>query len=325
MPLVYLRNRPTNQAEPRDDTIHDIVDTIDTVGIIQSAQIYERTRARYQATVNSMGISCYLYRKMTQGRKCSCLRKKVPMNTCPSCYGTSWVGGYTQYGHEKYVIDSTINNLDLNNLEIADGPDDDHYRPSPVILEGDTAGSFEIAEDFEMNGALAYNGHVLYGELPPRYGGSIEPYFWNPTASGWSALSTMGTYLTSLGAAPWKFRTRIRVEMKNSSPNGSIPCTFQALHLKWQVGDDTIKIEQASFDEVKNKLTDLGFIDETQGYRYTMWHRPRVSSKDFLVKANDGTRLKITTVKMTEPSDVPLSQDLSLRPIQDTEILTRVF
>jgi hypothetical protein len=325
VPVQYFRNRPTDQDAPHRDTIQDPIQTLDTPGIIQAAQIFDRARERYKWAVNALGISCYLYRKLTQGRTCSCTKKdNIPAGLCPICYSTGYVGGYLQYGHQKYVLDATSPRLELSNLEIADGVEDLELRPSPIVLERDNFGYVESGEDVEINGALSYDGYALYYDLPPRQGGQVNPFFWD--GRSWQPLSTFQAFLESLGVPPWTLKTRFRIEMNNNSANGEIPCLLQGLHVKWRVADDLIQIDQATYDPVRNKLTDLGFVDATSGLQYTTTYRPRISTRDFLVKVSDGTRLKVTVAKMGDPADQPLWQDLSLRPIQeDAEILSKVF
>jgi hypothetical protein len=325
VPVQYFRNRPSDQAAPHRDTIQDPIQTLDTPGIIQSTQIFDRARERYKWAVHALGISCYLYRKLTQGRPCSCLKKdNIPAGLCPICYATGYVGGYLQYGHQKYVLDSTSPRLELFNLEIADGDEDIELRPSPIVLERDSFGYVESGEDVEINGALSYDGYALYYDPPPRQGGEATPFFWD--GRSWQPLSTFQAFLDSLGPPPWTLKTRFRIEMTNNSANGQIPSFLQGLHVKWQIADDLIQIEEAPFEPVRNKLTDLGFIDATSGLHYTTTYRPRISTRDFLVRASDGLRLKATAVKVWSPADIPLWQDISLRPIQDdAEILSKVF
>jgi len=325
MPFRVLRNRPNNQAEPRGEDIQDSVQIKNVVGIIQDAQIYERTRERYKYAVASMGIDVYLYRKLLQGRKCSCVRAKIPADICPVCFSTGFVGGFLQMGHEKYILDSTAPLSITENVEIADGDEDDYLRPSPFVLEVDNYGYVEAGEPLLINGALSYDGYYLSAETPQREGGTVTPMFWNPTASGWQPLSTFQAYLTSTGPAPWTVSTRIRVEMQNNSTGGAVPCFFKGLHIKWRTGKDTVKIEQATFKDLPNKLTDLGFVNESSGISYTMEYRPRVSTRDFFVKASNGDRLKIVDATMGDPADQPLWQTLTLRPIQTTEVLSKVF
>lgn len=329
MPVRYYRllskTGSQDQAAPGRETINDVVQIKNTTGIIQSAQIFERARERYKWAVNTLGVSCYLYRKLTQGRKCSCKKKdNIPSGMCPVCFGTGFVGGYLQYGHEKYVLDATAPLITLSGLETGDGPEDINLRPSPITLEQDAHGFVESGEDIQINGALAYDGFQLFYDLPARQGGQVTASFWD--GSSWQLLSTFQTYLDSLGSSPWKVTTRFRVDMYNYSDGGKLPCFFYGLHVKWRLADDVVKIEQATFQDMKNKLTDLGFVDASSGIQYTMNYRPRVSTRDFFVKASDGSRLKVTVAKMGDPADQPLWQDLTLRPIQeDAEILSKVF
>ena len=327
MPVNYFRNRPENQAEPREKTIQDPVQTIASTQIIDSAQIWDRARERHKWAVNTLGISCFLYRKLTQGRTCSCTKKdNIPLGLCPVCYATSYVGGYSQYGHEKYTLDATAPLLTLSNIQIADGPEDINLRPSPFVLEGSSSsyGYIESGEDVEINSALSYDGYQLYYDLPPRLGGSVTASFWDGVS--WQPMLNFPAFLSSLGQPPWTLTTRFRVDMTNDSPEGKIPCFFYGMHVKWQIGEDSIKIEQAPPSVVRNKLTDLGFVDATSGLKYVMYYRPRVSTRDFFVRASDGLRLKVVEARMMDPADQLIGQDLSLRPIQeDAEILAKVF
>lgn len=324
MPTNYFRNRPTNQKQPRADTVHDSVQIKNVAGIIQDAQIYERARERYTFAVNALGVSCNLYRKLVQGQMCSCMRNEIPEANCPCCFGVGYAGGYSQYGHEKYVLSAVSDDLLLHNVEMYDDENDEHLRPTPVVLQGETTGRMEVAGPIYLNGATAWDGYRLYGSTPPRFGGLLQAQFL-PPGGDWVSLDTMGTYLESLGAAPWHTNFRLRVVFGNNSPDGRVPCSFHALHLKWQTGNDLVKIEQSSSTEVQNKLTDLGFVNLTSGLKFTMPDRPRVTTRDFFEKRDDGSRLKVTEAKVVDPSDVVLSQDLTLRLVQDTEILHKVF
>jgi hypothetical protein len=324
VPAKYLRIGGDDQAAPHRETIQDPVQIIDTLGIIDSAQIYDRIRERYRYAVNSLGITCYLYRKLVQGRPCTCMRNNIPQTKCPACFGSGIAGGWLQYGHEKFVLDASAPFLDLKNVGIADGKEDDHLRPSPITLQYSGSGAVESGEVIEINGALGYDGFVLFSETPPRYGGSITPYFLDASSS-WQPLALFGEYLNSLGPPPWTLTTRFKVEMTNNSPDGEVPCYLSAMHVKWRTGNDIVKVEQASFSQAVNKLTDLGFINETIGAKYTMADRPSVSTRDFFIKANDGTRLKIVDARFVSPADQTVSQDLSLRPILSSEGLAMVF
>lgn len=325
MPVRYYRVGAKNQSTPNQDTIQDTVQTLDTPNIIIDNQIFERARERYKYAVNTFGVSCYLYRKLTQGRQCSCKKKdNVPLGLCPVCYGTGYVGGYLQYGHDKYVMDSTLGVLTLVGVEIADGSEDLNLRPSPMVLERDAHGFVESGEEVVINNALSYDGYQIYYDLPARQGGQVSASFWN--GSTWQPMVNFPAFLAALGKPPWTVSTRFKVDMYNNSDGGKLPCFFYGMHVKWRTGNDIVRIEQATFQDQRNKLTDLGFVDASSGILYTMPYRPRVSTRDFFVKASDGLRLKVTQAKMGDPMDQPLWQDLTLRPVQDdSEILSKVF
>ena len=327
MPTRYIRpSNATNPLEPREDVVQDPSQTKRTTQIIHDAQIYERTEERYAKAIETFGVECYLYRRLVQGRRCSCMaHDHVAGDRCAACYGVGIVGGYSQYGHEKYVLDSTAPSLVLSGMEIWDDKEYAHIKPTPIVLEQATKGFIESGETVHINGALQYDGFRIYSRTPAEFGGVVTPYFWNPTTSAWVELATFQAYLDSLGPAPWTLETRFRVDVENYSPEGRMEVSFYALHVKWKTGKDIVKVEQASYSDITKKLTDMGFVNASSGIRYTCNPRPQILDTDFLVKRGTGERIKVTEVKRGDPGDRALWQDLSIRPIQQNETFYEVF
>jgi hypothetical protein len=323
--IRYLRRNPTNPDQPRSDTIYDPSQTKRTVQIIKDAQIYERVEERYAKAIETFGVDCHLYRRLFQGRPCSCVdRSGIPSDRCPVCYAVGIVGGYEQYGHTKYTLDSTAPFSDLDGVEVWDDEEYADIRPTPIVLEKDARGVL-TGERVYINSALAYDGYKLYGIYPSEYGGELIPYFLDTSTGTWKNLSMFGDFLLGLGKPPWTLETQFRVEFKNYSPNGDVPLYFQGLHVKWKTGKDILKVEQAQFSEIAKKLTDLGFVTSISSMKFTVNPRPKILDTDLIVKINSGERYKVTAVNRGDPGDRALWQDLSIRPVQEHEILSEVF
>jgi hypothetical protein len=84
-------------------------------------------------------------------------------------------------------------------------------------------------------------------------------------------------------------------------------------------------VEQAQFSEIAKKLTDLGFVTSISSMKFTVNPRPKILDTDLIVKVNSGERYKVTAVNRGDPGDRALWQDLSIRPVQEHEILSEVF
>lgn len=321
--VSYFRNRPTNQAAPNADTVQDPSQEIRPAQIIRDNQIYERAEARYAKAIEGIAVQCALYRRIVQGRRCTCRdTHDIPSGKCPVCYGVGLVGGYLQYGHEKYVLDGSDRRITLSNLEVWDNVED--MRPAPIALEKSPRGFVEGGEPIFINSALGYDGYRIYTRLP-KGGGLVTPYYLRPSDGTWDLLDNLPTYLTSLGAAPWTLQTRFKIVLENYSPGYLDPTFFYALHVKWKVGEDIVPVEQASYSDITKKLTDLGFINALSGIHWTCNPRPQILDTDFMLKVNTGERFKVVEPQKNDPGDRPLWQDLVMRPVQSEEILAEVF
>lgn len=293
--------------------------------MIQDNQIYDRVRERYNHAVDALGISYYLYRAKTMGKACSCIREeaqsKTPKNLCPVCYGIGLVGGYEQYGCEKYTLEPTDKLLMLNNVKLlGTSPDGQDIRPTVAQLVGSQYGKIETAPIY-INQATGYKGYEMNWYTSKKYGSTCTAYFLPSGEVTWRSLDTFGDYLDDNPT----FEMKLKVEFQNVSPNYSVPLTFQVLHLKWQRTTDTIKIEQSKYMDKSKMLLDSGFVDETTGITYTMSYTPTTSTRDFMERVSDGKRFKITDRSVVAPGDNLIHQTMSMRVIQESEILNRVF
>ncbi len=124
--------------------------------------LFDRLVANEEILLNSTGEPAVLLKRIWNGQTCSCLdgrRVHPKMVSCPSCYGTGYVGGYRQYvnprRNDTLIMASfgdTTEDLKLGSHEslIQEVEPSAWTLPVPAIRDRDLIVRFDLTGDMEF-------------------------------------------------------------------------------------------------------------------------------------------------------------------------------
>lgn len=254
--------------------------------------------------VSKTAIDLYLPLRASEAVQCSCVSSETqePNSLCYSCYATSVLGGYKQWGYNYIRVMSTDPLLLLNNVVL----DQSIRAYKLVIAPGQLSGTIStgayyvnaqygkyvwdlkyinvdsgmITVSFSIDNATWYDISVVQTVLPAQYAGNI--YF---------RFSLSKTNLTDIGPEfdsfrfkypylwePWIYMSKARMSETKKFDKYGLTQSEQ-LPAYWTVMPDDVQLVDLSFVRVRN-LTSTQGIYALQNFKYS-WFNQRMLRQSF--------------------------------------------
>lgn len=301
----------------RDDRVPDNAEVLDErISQIVKYRLIPQMAVRNRIAVQGQAAHFYLFRKLTVGRRCSCMQLSTsPKQHCLSCFQTAIVGGYEKYGTDLSVFDVTHPNTRAVNCF----PDYKGANLLPVkwkLIPGSTYGYIETKVPLPTN--LGLIDELFYDEELTA-GGDILYWIKAPGDADWVEVTEkeVGRRLGN----PYIYW---RVELRRESLAAAGPA-FGLIYLRYQILKDMIVRCDIPKTKRQRMSEDLGTFDEWQRQAFWLPDKVRrINPGDFLVSPDDKTRWKIYEAEETAPVEQLIGWDLTTRLIQAYEPTSRV-
>ena len=283
-------------SEPSDtdhkiDHVHDII----------RDQLAPRIQTKSANAVLSDRRYFLYYRRKRTGRRCGCyLSETSPENQCPICVGTGIVGGFEKFGTIAEVLDFTLPNLIMVNVEPNFSED---TRPIYLkLIDGKTQGYVE--------GILPIKNNV--GEIDNFL--LYQPIFNRGTKIiATCPLNNSREIKDRADLIPFlKFdHVKIRIEF-NKVDDRPIISHFL---LRYQIKEDLQIWGDIPQSEQEPTSNDFGQFEMYQEIGIFFPYRPvlKYRNEDILYRMSDGRMFKIVMVKENVVANVLTSTDVRAR------------
>lgn len=264
-------------------------------------------------------VNFYFYKKVSPnaGRRCSCWwpgPEADPKRLCPNCWGVGVVPGYAKHGTKTEIIDSTRQNVILNNVEL---DYETGLRPIAFTLKDtSTQGYIECSIPLTSN-----TGDLdllkVDSDLPD--GTEITPWIKSPSDTEWERM-TYNAVQQRLGSGSIRFR----IYLSRATPVVERPSVVN-LVMRYVVSQNMIV--QANIPRITeaDTFSEIG-IEESIGtmslwFIHTMSHK--IGNQDWFYRIDNNSFWKVADKQEFDPFQQGMAADVTVRHIKSHEIYVR--
>jgi hypothetical protein len=260
--------------------------------------------------LNSVPVYIEYFQRLKTGRRCSCFTVETdPAGTCPCCFGTSIVGGYTKRGTKTEVFDVTYQNVATVNVQPEYGT-----ATRPIywsLVETAVYGTIEFS--VQLNKSTGILDVFDIRDYQPT-STLIQYYIKTDDETDFTTL-TRETLEQRLNTNLLHFK----IVMRRKTPSAALP-KLQLIRFSYKLIRITgLKADVPRVTESK-VLEELGIYQDWSSQQFFLDNTLKnCTTDDFIVNLYDNTRWKIQEVESNKPLNITLSWDLTCRIVQEFE------
>lgn len=289
---------PATTGEP-SDTDHKI----DHVHEIIRDQLAPRIQTKTANAILSDRREFYYFQRKRTGRRCSCYTFQTsPENQCPICLGTGIVAGYEKFGTQSEILDFTVPNLVMVNVE----PNfDDDTRPVYLkLMEGRDSGYVEAVLPIKNN-IREMDNFMLY---QPIFNRGTKVIAFDPTGAS-AEIKEKADWIPFLAYN----QVRLRIEIQRVDPKPIISHFI----FRYKVRDSLVVFGDLSRAEEEFTGLDSGVYEAYQEIPIAFDAKtlPHFRNEDVLFRCRDSRKFKIVLVNENVVAGVLTSTDVRARYI----------
>jgi len=257
--------------------------------------------------LNVMPVWVEYFQRIKAGRRCSCWTvEEDPQGLCRVCFGTGIVGSFSKRGTRTVVFDTTYPDVGAANVEI------DYNQPTRPINW--TLSSTAVYGTLEFSIPITHNVGLLdvleINDYQPE-GSRIEYYIKTPIETSFVTLTEQ-----NLQNRLHNDLLQIKIIMKRKTPAAPVP-KLQNIRICYKLL--RITAIRADIPRINESLAleEFGIMEGwTTSHYYLDNTLKNVTTEDFLVKLQDGTRWKVIELSDNKPMGILTSWDLTCRKVQ---------